>query len=101
MRIAIVHDHLVQDGGAEKVLEAIQEIWPSAPTYTLVFDARRFPSFAGKDIRTSFIQRLPFAKTKLPWYLSLMPSATEGYDLDDARVWIPVQGQVTRRSRWR
>jgi len=83
MKVAIVHDHLVQDGGAEKVLTAIQEIWPEAPTYTLVFDARRMPAFAGKDVRSSFIARLPFGKTKYQWYLPLMPTATESYDLSD------------------
>lgn len=81
MNVALVHDYLVQDGGAEKVLEVMQEIWPEAPTYTLFFDPKRLPTFADKDIRTSFLQRLPLTRRKYQWYLPLMPSAVERLDL--------------------
>ncbi len=81
MKLAIVHDHLSQNGGAEQVLSVIQRIWPEAPTFTLFFDPDRFPDFAGRDIRTSFLQRAPFIKSKYQWYVGLMPTATESYDL--------------------
>ncbi len=82
MKIALVHDHLVQDGGAEKVLLALQEVFPGAPTYTLLYDRRRVsPEFASKDIRTSFLQRVPFGLKKYQWMLPLMPAATEAHDL--------------------
>ncbi len=83
MKIALVHDYLMQDGGAEKVLEVMQELWPQAPTYTLFFDPKKLPTFAGRDIRTSFLQRMPLIKSKYQWYITLMPSATEGYDLSE------------------
>ena len=83
MKLALVHDHLIQDGGAEKVLDVLQELWPQAPTYTLFFDPKKFPNFAGRDIRTSFLQRMPLALTKYQWYITLMPTATEQYDLSD------------------
>jgi len=83
MKIALVHDYLIQDGGAEKVLEVLQEIWPSAPTYTLFFDPEKIPTFAGRNIKTSFLQRMPFSKTKYQWYIMLMPTATEHYDLSE------------------
>ena len=81
MKIALVHDYLIQDGGAEKVLEVLQETWPEAPTFVLFFDPKKMPAFADKDIRTSFLQKLPLALTKYQWYISLMPTATEHYDL--------------------
>ncbi len=82
MKIALIHDHLVQDGGAEKVLLALQEVFPNAPTFTLLYDPKRVSAeFAGKDIRTSFLQRLPFSLKKYQWLLPLMPAATESYDL--------------------
>lgn len=80
MKIALVHDYLKQDGGAEKVLSVLQEIWPEAPTYTLFFDPDRLPQFKGKDIRTSFLQRAPLIQSRFQWYLTLMPTATEHYD---------------------
>lgn len=84
MKVALVHDHLNQNGGAERVLEALQSIWPNAPTFTLIYDQKIMSShFAHKDIRTSFLQKIPFAKKKLRWLLPLMPIATESYDLSD------------------
>ncbi|MFH1781787.1 MAG: glycosyltransferase, partial [Patescibacteria group bacterium] len=84
MKIALIHDHLVQDGGGEKVLAAFHEIWPDAPTYVLVHNKKNSNKvFHDKDIRTSFIQRLPFGVSKYKYYFPLMPSAVENYDLMD------------------
>lgn len=75
MRVAIVHDDLVQWGGAERVLEGLCEIFPDAPIYTSVFDKENLElqkRFGSKVIRTSFLQDLPgrnlFYKTMLPLY---------------------------------
>ncbi len=38
MRVALVHDYLKEYGGAERVLEALHEIYPSAPVYTSFVD---------------------------------------------------------------
>ncbi len=87
LQVALVHDYLVQDGGAERVLAALQEMFPDAPTYVLVHDPERVhPKFRGRNIRTSFLQRLPLAPRLYQWYLPLMPIAIEyldisGYDL--------------------
>ncbi len=82
MKVALIHDHLGQDGGAERVLLALQEMFPESPTYVLVHDRRRsHAAFLSKDIRTSFLQRMPFGIKHYQWYLPLMPSAVEQYDL--------------------
>lgn len=82
MKIALVHDYLVQDGGAERVLHAFQEIWPEAPTFALLHDPKAMgSSFRGKDIRTSFLQRVPFALKRYKWFMPLMPAATEHHNL--------------------
>lgn len=84
MRVALVHDHLNQNGGAERVLLALQSLWPEAPTFTLVHDPSAFGDmFAGREIRTSFLQRIPFHKRFFRYLLPLMPTATESYDLSD------------------
>lgn len=84
MRIALVHDHLTQSGGAERVLEAMQAIWPNAPTFTLLYDTQKMQQqFGHRDIRPSFLQKLPLALKKPRWYLPLMTTATESYDLSD------------------
>ncbi len=81
MKLAIVHDYLSQNGGAEQVLAAMQEIWPDAPTHVLFFDQEKMPSFKGKDIRTSFLQRAPLIRSKYQWYVGLMPVAAQSMDL--------------------
>ena len=84
MRVAFIHDHLVQHGGAERVLAAMQAMWPEAPTYTLQYDPKTMDAtFGHREIRTSFLQRLPFGKRLFRWLLPLMPVATESYDLSD------------------
>ena len=53
MRVALIHDYLNQYGGAERVLEAFTEIYPSAPIYTLVYAPAKLPSgvFSDKKIK--------------------------------------------------
>lgn len=81
LNIAFVHDHLAQDGGAERVLRVFQETFPGSPTHVLVVDEKKTnPFFRTQDIRTSFIQRLPFGVRKYQWYLPLMITAIEQFD---------------------
>ncbi|MBI4689732.1 MAG: glycosyltransferase family 4 protein [Nitrospirae bacterium] len=83
MKVAVVHDWLVIYAGAEKQLEQILRLFPDADLYSVIDflrdDERGF--ILNKRANTSFIQRLPFAKTKYRNYLPLMPLAIEQLDL--------------------
>lgn len=83
MKIAIIHDWLTIYAGAEKTLEQILKLYPHADIFTIVdflpIKDRGF--LAGHKITTSFIQKLPFAKSKYRTYLPLMPFAVEQFDL--------------------
>lgn len=83
LRVAIVHDWLVTFGGAERVLRQILGLFPRADLLTLCdfFDDHQRANIFGKRARTSFIQRLPFARRKYRSYLPLMPMAVESFDL--------------------
>ena len=84
MKIAIIHDWLVTNAGAEKVLKAILEIFPDADVFSLVDflnDEDRKDVLNGKYAKTSFIQNLPFAKKHFRNYLPLFPKAIESLDL--------------------
>ncbi|MBI4128267.1 MAG: glycosyltransferase family 4 protein, partial [Parcubacteria group bacterium] len=62
MRIALVHDHLTQLGGAEKVLLTMLKLFPRADIYTINYSRRKtLGLFAPYErrIHISFIQRLP------------------------------------------
>ncbi len=103
MKIALVHDYLAQDGGAEKVLEAMQEVFPKAPTFALFFDIKRFPHLRGKDVRASFLQKIPWIRKRYQWLFPLMPYAMESLDLSGYDVVISntsafAKGIVTRHD---
>jgi glycosyltransferase involved in cell wall biosynthesis len=88
MRVAIVHDWLVTYAGAERVLEQLLLLYPRADLFSVVdflpSDQRDF--IQNKPVKTTFIQKLPMARSKYRNYLPLMPVAIEqldmsGYDL--------------------
>lgn len=82
VRTAIVHHWLVTMRGGERSVEAILELFPHAEVFTLVSSPDRLSSaFRGREIHTSFLQRLPRATRWYPYYLPLFPKATEGLDL--------------------
>jgi len=84
MRIALVHDYLVQYGGAERVLECFTELFPYAPIYTIVYSQELMHGvFADKNIKTSFIQKFPFAKERHRIFPQFMPAAIEQFDFRD------------------
>ena len=84
MKIALVHDFLVQDGGAERVLKVLKEIYPKAPIFTLLYDEENFGGwFDKRDIRTTFLQKMPLGISNYQMWLSLMPAAVESLNLMD------------------
>ncbi len=81
MKIAIVHDWLVNYGGAETFVELLLEMFPSADIYTLVYDKKKLKGhFENNRIYTSKLQKIPFATKFYTKMLSLMPSAFEAFD---------------------
>ena len=82
MKVALIHDHLAQDGGAEKVLKVFADMFPEAPIYTLLYEKKHVDKyFKNRRIDTSIIQKLPGGIKHYQWYLSFMPMAVEFYDL--------------------
>ncbi|MBP9743298.1 MAG: glycosyltransferase [Burkholderiales bacterium] len=83
MKIAVVCDWLVTVGGSEKVLEQILMCYPDADLFSIVdfLPHNQRDIIMNKPVTTSFIQKLPFAKTRYRAYLPLMPLAIEQFDL--------------------
>ena len=83
LRVAVVHDWLVSYAGAERVTTEILRLVPQADLFSVV-DFRSPETLACMDNRrahTTFIQRLPRARTRYRGYLPLMPLAVEQLDL--------------------
>jgi len=85
LRVAIVHDFLLYRGGAEKTLEAIAEMFPSAPIYTILYDREGMRDmFSKRDIHPSFLQKLPnFLRCRYRWLVPFFGVAVETFDLRD------------------
>ncbi len=83
MKVAIVHEWLEHYAGSERVLEELLALFPQADLYALVdfVPAAERGFLRGHSVRTSFIQRLPFARRGFRNYLGLMPLAVEQFDL--------------------
>ncbi len=82
MKVALAHDHLAQDGGAEKVLRQLLEMYPKAPIYTLLYEKENADKYyKSRKIDASVIQRLPGGVKHYKWYMPFMPMAVEFFDL--------------------
>ena len=68
--------------GGEKVLLSLARLFPDAPIFTLLHvPGSVAPELEARQIRTSFVQRLPGVATHYRHYLPLFPAAAESFDL--------------------
>lgn len=83
MKVAIVHEWLDTYAGSERVLEQMLAVWPEADLHALCdfLPDRERAFLGGRTARTTFLQRLPFARKRFRMYLGLMPLAIESLDL--------------------
>ena len=83
-KVAIVHDWLVTYAGADRVVDCMHHAFPNAVIYTLVYDKDNMPAwFKDYDIRTTWVQKIPFATKLYKGLLPLMPRAFEELDLSE------------------
>ncbi|MFH0820805.1 MAG: glycosyltransferase [Candidatus Peregrinibacteria bacterium] len=81
MKIVIVHEMLVKLGGAERVVKKLSDLFPSAPLYTLFHDPESTDElFAGRDIRTSSLQKYFRRIKNAKFLLPKMSRAVEEWD---------------------
>jgi len=82
VRVAIVHHWFVTRGGGERVAECIASLFPRAEIFTLVADAPGIPEgLKSRRIQTSFLQRVPLAKSHHRHMMPFYRAAAERLDL--------------------
>lgn len=99
LKTAIVHEWFAGYAGSERVVESFTNIWPDADVFTLadlLTKEERKIILKSKLPVTSFIQKMPFAKTKHRWYLPLFPFAIERFDFSDYDLIISSSHAVTK-----
>ena len=97
-RIAVVHEWFVDYSGSEKVVEQMLNCFPESELFSLIeFLPEKLRFFIkNKKVTTSFIQRLPFAKTNYRNYLPLMPFAVEQLNVSKADIIITSNHAVSK-----
>jgi len=85
VKVALIHDFLVEYGGAERVLEVLHEIWPEAPVYVSLYDKTGpgMERFKNLEIRTSCLQKIPFSRFLLSPLRIFSLAFFESFDLSD------------------
>lgn len=81
MKVALVHDYLIQSGGGERVLQSFCELFPNAPIFTMAYDeVTTGRVFKDRRLYTSFLQKIPFIGSHHRAFPLLMPLAIEQFD---------------------
>lgn len=85
MKVAIVHDYIKEYGGAERVLEALHEVFPDAPVYTSVYLPKYLgphrERFADWNIKTSWADVIPFNSKLISPIRVIAPELFKALDL--------------------
>ena len=85
MKTALIHEWFECFAGSERVVAEFLKMFDDSELFALVdflSDEQR-QSIQGKDVHTSFIQKLPFARKAFRNFLPFMPSAIEQFDLSE------------------
>lgn len=90
MRVALVYDRVNKFGGAERVLLALHQLYPTAPLYTLVADETKATWSKVFNIIPTFLNKLPFLRTRHEILSPLAPLAFETLNLSDYDVVISI-----------
>lgn len=102
IKVAIICDWLTNMGGAEKVVLALHKAYPQAPIYTSVFDPKACPDFAGLNIRTTYLQKLPARiRTKHQLFPTFRSTAFKRLDLSEFDVVISAASAEAKAVRVR
>jgi len=95
-RIAIVYDRVNKWGGAERILLALHKIFPEAPLFTSVYESQRAEWAKEFIVYTSFLQKIPFAKSRHELFALCMPIAFEDFNFDKFDVVISVTSEAAK-----
>lgn len=82
LRFALVHDWLTEPGGSEDVFREIGGLFPGV-VFTSQWDPDRVRFLRDREVRTSFIQRLPYGLSKHYLYAPLLPEVYRSFDLSE------------------
>ncbi|MFZ6053170.1 glycosyltransferase [Halocola ammonii] len=86
LKVAIIHDWFVVKGGAEQVFRQIHSCFPNADIYALFNNLTpdlQQQLVNGKEIKVTYLQKLPFVRKHHRYFFPLFKSAIESLDLSE------------------
>jgi glycosyltransferase involved in cell wall biosynthesis len=93
VNVAIVYDRVNKFGGAERILQALHALYPTAPLFTSVYNPKTASWAKDFTVKTTFLQHIPFAKTNHEYIAPLIPMAFEDIHFDEFDVVISVTSE--------
>jgi glycosyltransferase involved in cell wall biosynthesis len=97
MKAALVYDRINKWGGAERVLLALNEMFPKAPLYTAVYSPNKaawaevFP-----EVVPSFLQKIPLMQGRHELLGTFTPLAFETMDFSDFELVVSVTSEAAK-----
>lgn len=102
LKIALVHDHLLEFGGAERVFVALKKVFPSADLYTAFIDRDRLgihnKHLEDWKITTSWADRVPGFKRLFSPLRFLWPLIWESFDFSQYDLVISSSGTMMSKG---
>lgn len=88
LTVAVVHEWLIEWGGSEDVTRAVLACLPQARLFATVdfLSPQARSRLSAPEIRTTFLQRAPWVRTRFWNYMPLTPLAVEAHDLRGSQV---------------
>ncbi len=97
LKTAIVYDWLnTPYGGAEQVLLALKKLFPDAPIYTSIYNPQRCGWASKFEVKTTFINSVPFFNKHHRLAMPFMPLAFESLNLDQYQLIISVTSALAK-----
>lgn len=91
-----MYDRVNKWGGAERVLLALHKVFPHAPLYTSVYHSQKAKWAKKFKVKTSFLQKVPFAKSHHQFFAPLMPLAFGSFRFDAYDVVLSVTSESAK-----
>lgn len=83
MKLALIHEWLNTYGGSERLLSEILHLYPQSDLHALIHNKTNLigTPLEGREVKTSFLQKIPRVEHLYRGLLPIMPLAIEGLDL--------------------
>lgn len=95
-KIAVIYDRVNTFGGAERVLQTLHSLYPDSHLFTSVYDADKTSWVGDWPVHTSFLQRIPLARSHHQWFGFCMPLIFESFALDEFDIVISVTSEAAK-----